>query len=37
MGYGLGSEDEEEVDFYSMIKHELEEDKKYYMGIKRND
>jgi len=38
MGYGLGSEDPEELAYYEMIKNEIEKDKKYrHMGIQRND
>ena len=38
MGYGLGSDDPEEVDFYNKIKEEMKEDKKNrYMGITRED
>ena len=38
MGYGIGSEDPEELAFYEMIKEEIEEDRKNTnMGIQRND
>ena len=36
MGYGLGSEDQEEFALYNMIKKEIEKDSKNRnMGIKR--
>ena len=28
MGYGLGSEDSEEMDYYNQIKEEMNEDRK---------
>ena len=35
MGYGLGSDDLEEIDFYNKIKEEMKEDKKNgHMGVK---
>ena len=38
MGYGLGSEDPEELALYEMIKKEIEKDSKTgNMGIKRTD
>ena len=38
MGYGLGSEDPEELALYEMIKKETEKDcKNRNMGIKRTD
>ena len=38
MGYGLGSDDPEEVAFYNKIKEEMREDKnKGYKGIIRED
>ena len=38
MGYGLGSEDPEELALYEMIKKEIEKDcKNRNMGIKRTD
>ena len=38
MGYGLGSEDPEELEYYNMIKHELDKDRKNRnMGIQRTD
>ena len=38
MGYGLGSEDPEELALYEMIKKEIEKDcKNRNMGIKRID
>tara|TARA_B100000965_G_scaffold345310_1_gene316016 strand:+ start:211 stop:375 length:165 start_codon:yes stop_codon:yes gene_type:complete len=38
MGYGLGSEDTEELKYYQMIKEEIEKDKKERnMGVKRID
>ena len=38
MGYGLGSEDPEELAFFEMIKKKIEEDRKYKnMGIQRID
>ena len=38
MGYGLGSEDPEELILYEMIKKELEKDNKNRnMGIQRTD
>ena len=38
MGYGLGSEDAEEMAYYEMIKNEVEKDRKNRtMGIKRTD
>tara|TARA_B100000579_G_scaffold431135_1_gene445700 strand:+ start:931 stop:1095 length:165 start_codon:yes stop_codon:yes gene_type:complete len=38
MGYGLGSEDPEELAYYIEIKGEIQKDKKNKrMGIKRND
>tara|TARA_Y100001968_G_scaffold293602_1_gene299634 strand:- start:172 stop:336 length:165 start_codon:yes stop_codon:yes gene_type:complete len=38
MGYGIGSEDPEEIEHYKMIKNEIEKDKKYRnRGIKRTD
>ena len=38
MGYGLGSEDPEELALYEMIKKEIEKDcNNRNMGIKRTD
>ena len=38
MGYGLGSEDPEELAYYEMIKEKIEKDRKNRnMGIKRAD
>jgi len=38
MGYGLGSEDPEELALYKMIKKEIEEENKNRnMGIQRTD
>ncbi len=38
MGYGLGSEDPEELALYEMIKKDIEKDSKNRnMGIKRTD
>ena len=38
MGYGLGSEDPEELALYEMIKKEMEKSSKNRnMGIKRTD
>ncbi len=38
MGYGLGSEDQEELAYYEMIKKEIKkESKKINMGIQRTD
>ena len=38
LGYGLGSEDPEELAFFEMIKKKIEEDRKNKnMGIKRID
>ena len=38
MGYGLGSEDPEELAYYYMIKNEIEKDRKNKnMGIERTD
>ena len=38
MGYGLGSEDPDELAYYDMIKDEIEKDRKNRnMGIKRTD
>ncbi len=38
MGYGLGSDDLEEIDFYNKIKEEMKEDKKNgHMGVIRED
>ena len=38
MGYGLGSEDPEEVALYEMIKKEIEKEiKNKNMGIQRTD
>ena len=38
MGYGLGSEDPEEVAYYNKIREEMKDDKKNgQMGIKRED
>ena len=38
MGYGLGSEDPEELAFFEMIKKKIEEDRKNKnMGIQRID
>tara|TARA_Y100001968_G_scaffold40851_1_gene31002 strand:+ start:563 stop:727 length:165 start_codon:yes stop_codon:yes gene_type:complete len=38
MGYGLGSEDPEELKYYHMIKGEIERNKKNrYMGVQRTD
>ena len=38
MGYGLGSEDPEELAYYEMIKKELEKDSQNRnMGIQRTD
>ena len=35
MGYGLGSEDPEELAYYEMIKNKIEKNKN--IGIKRTD
>ena len=35
MGYGLGSEDPEEMDYYEMIKNKIEKNKNF--GITRTD
>ena len=38
MGYGLGSDDLEEIAFYNKIKEEMKEDKKNgHMGVIRED
>ncbi len=38
MGYGLGSEDPEEVAYYEKIKEEMKKDRETgNMGIRRND
>ena len=38
LGYGLGSEDPEELAFFEMIKKKIEEDRKNKnMGIQRID
>ena len=38
MGYGLGSEDTEELEFYEMIKEKIKKDRKNKnFGIKRLD
>ncbi len=38
MGYGLGSEDPEELAYYQMIKKEIETDRENRnIGIKRTD
>ncbi len=38
MGYGLGSDDPEEVPFYKKIKEEMKDDKnKGYLGIAREN
>tara|TARA_Y100001968_G_scaffold156357_1_gene142801 strand:+ start:259 stop:375 length:117 start_codon:yes stop_codon:yes gene_type:complete len=38
MGYGLGSEDPEELAYYDIIKDEIEKDRNNRnMGIKRTD
>ena len=38
MGYGLGSEDPEELAFYEIIKKEIEKDRESKnMGIQRTD
>ena len=38
MGYGLGSEDEEELALYETIKKKRKKDNKYRnMGIQRSD
>jgi len=38
MGYGLGSDDPEEVAFYNKIREEMKDDKKNgHMGIVRDD
>ena len=38
MGYGLGSEDQEELALYEMFKKEIEKDRKNRnMGIQRTD
>ena len=38
MGYGLGSEDQEELALYDMLKKEIEKDSKNRnMGIQRAD
>ena len=38
MGYGLGSDEPEEVAFYNKIREEMKDDKKNgQMGIKRED
>ena len=38
MGYGLGSEDPEELTLYEMIKKDIEKDSKNRnMGIQRTD
>ena len=35
MGYGIGSEDPEEIAYYNMIKNKIEKNKSY--GIPRTD
>ena len=38
MGYSLGSEDPEELDYYNQIKEEMNQDrKKGNMGVTRKD
>ena len=38
MGYGLGSEDPEELALYEMVRKEIEKDRKNRnLGIKRTD
>tara|TARA_B100001250_G_scaffold122163_1_gene103707 strand:- start:259 stop:423 length:165 start_codon:yes stop_codon:yes gene_type:complete len=38
MGYGLGSKDPEELDFYEMTKKEIDKDRENKnMGIQRTD
>ena len=38
MGYGLGSDDPEEVSYYEQIKEEMQQDReKRNMGISRKD
>ena len=38
MGYGLGSDDREEMAFYNKIKEEMKEDKKIgHMGVISED
>ena len=38
MGYGLGSEDPEELELYEMIRNEIEKDtNNQNMGIQRTD
>ncbi len=38
MGYGLGSDDLEEISFYKKIRKEMKDDKKNgYIGIDRED
>ena len=38
MGYGLGSDDPEELAFYNKIREEMKDDKKNgRIGIKRED
>ena len=38
MGYGLGSENPEELDLYEMIKKEIEKDSKNRnMGVRRTE
>ncbi len=38
MGYGLGSKDPEEVEYYKQIKKEMKKDReKRTMGISRKD
>ena len=36
MGYGLGSEDPEELEYYKMVKNKIKKDVKK-MGIQRTD
>ncbi len=36
MGFGLGSEDPEELEYYEMIKNEIKKKKKIF-GIQRTD
>ena len=38
MGYGIGSEEPEELVYYNKIKDEMEKDRtNRHIGIKRND
>ena len=37
MGYGLGSDDPEEITYYNKVKAEINKDNKRNMGISRKD